>query len=79
MYRTKKAINFWVSFFFSETFSSLGDFTSTLEMHLKEKKCFSVSDEEYPRGCDGNAGSGNDRKEESAVLWQDLLSQVSNS
>lgn len=48
-------------------------------MHLKEKKCFSVSDEEYPRGCDGNAGSGNDQKEESAVLWQDLLIQVNNN
>lgn len=44
-------------------------------MHLKEKKCFSVSDEEYPRGCDGHAGSENDWKEESAALYQDLLIQ----
>lgn len=66
-------------FFFSETFSSLGDFTSTLEMHLKEKKRFSVSDEEYPRGCDGHAGSENDWKEESAALYQDLLIQVNNN
>lgn len=65
MYRTKKAINFGVSFFFfPETFSPLGDFTSTLEMHLKEKQCFSVSSEDYPHGCDGNAGSENDQKED---------------
>lgn len=64
--------------FFSETFSSLGDFTSTLEMHVKEKKCFSVSDEECPHGCDWNAGSEDDWQGESAALWQDLL-QVNNN
>lgn len=53
MYRTKKAINFWVS----EVFSSLGDFTSTLEMHLKEKKHFSVLSDQYPHGYDRDAGS----------------------
>lgn len=55
MYRTKKAINFWVSS--SEAFSSLGDLTSTLEMHWKEKKHFSVFSEQYPHGYDRNAGS----------------------
>lgn len=79
MYRTKKAINFWVSFFLhSETLSSLGDFTSTLEMHLKEKKSFPVSDEGQLPGYDGNAGSENSWKEESAALWHELLTQVNN-
>lgn len=80
MYRTKKAINFGVSFFFfhSETLSSLGDFTSTFEKHLKEKKSFPVSDEGQPHGCDGNAGSENNCKEESAALWHELLIQVNN-
>lgn len=76
MYRTKKAINFGGSIFFhSETLSSLGDFTSTLEMHLKEKKSFPVSEEGQPRGYDGNAGSENNWMEDSAALWHELLIQ----
>jgi len=66
-------------FFFSESFSSLGDFTSTLEMHLKEKQRFSVSDGEHPGGCDGNAGSENNWKEASVGPRQDLLIQVNSS
>lgn len=83
MQRTKKAINSGVSFIFifffhSGTLSSLDDFTSTLEMHLKEKKSFPVSDEGQPRGCDGNAGSESNWKQESAALWHELLIQVNN-
>lgn len=71
MYRTKKAIilnELLGSFFgfFWWNFIILGDYTSTLKMNLKEKKCFSVFNEEYPHGCDRNAGSENDWKEESA-------------
>lgn len=79
MYRTKKAINFGVSSFFpSETLSSLGDFTSTFEKYLKEKKSSPVSGEGQLNGYDGNAGSENNWKEESAALWHELLIQVNN-
>lgn len=65
-------------FFHSETLSSLGDLTSTPEMHVKEKKSFPVFDEGQPCGHGGNAGNENNWKEDSAALWHELIFQVSN-